>query len=40
VTSPQFRNKRGPEPADDSAPSRAEESKPAGQKIAEAKKGM
>ncbi|HEY4087149.1 MAG TPA: DUF1592 domain-containing protein [Bryobacteraceae bacterium] len=40
VTSPQFRNKRGAEPADDSAPSRAEESKPAGQKIAEVKKGM
>jgi hypothetical protein len=40
VASPQFRNKRGAEPADDSAPSRAEESNPAGEKIAEAKKGM
>ncbi|HVW09061.1 MAG TPA: DUF1592 domain-containing protein [Bryobacteraceae bacterium] len=39
VTSPQFRNKRSAEPAEKSAPSRAE-STPADERVAENKKGM
>jgi len=41
VVSPQFRNKRGPEPGEKSpAPSKAQQAKPADAKITEAKKGM